>query len=117
MPAAQQVNVEMVDSLAAVRAGVDDQAVAVGEVLGAGDFHGCGEEMAEHGGVLRRGMGVGGEVLLGDEQDMDRRLRIDVREGEDVVILIEALGGDGTGCDFAEEAIHKDKIREARYEM
>ena len=91
MPPAEQVDVEVVDGLATVRAGVDNQAIAIGEILLAGDFVRCGEKVAEHGRVLRRGVGVRGKVLFGDEQDVYRRLRVDIREGEDVVVLIEAL--------------------------
>jgi hypothetical protein len=49
-------------------------------------------------------MGESGEMLFGDKQDVHRRLRVDVREGEDMVILVEALNGNGAGGDFAEEA-------------
>jgi len=44
--AAQQVDVEMVDGLAAVGAGVEDYAIAVGEAFGAGDLGCRPEEMA-----------------------------------------------------------------------
>ena len=43
---------EVVDGLAAVRAGVDDEAVAAVEVVGAGEIPGFGEEAAEESGVL-----------------------------------------------------------------
>ena len=112
MAAAEQVDVQVVNGLATIRARVDDQAIAIREFLGSRDLTSCGDEMAEHGGILRRGVGERGEVLFGDEQDVHRRLRVDVREGEDVVVLIEAIDGDGAGGDFAEEAIHKAVNRE-----
>jgi len=106
-PAAEQVDVQMVDRLAAVGAGVDDQAVAVGKVLCAGDFAGGVEELAEALGVVLRGVRVRSDVVFGDDEDVDRRLRIDVGEGEGVLVLVDAGGGDFAGDDFAEEAAHQ----------
>jgi hypothetical protein len=101
---AEEVEVEVLDGLAAVGAGVDDDAVAVGEVLLAGDFGGGGEELAEERGVGGGGVGERGDVLFGDDEDVDGGLGVDVREGEDVVVLIEASDGDGAGGNLAEEA-------------
>jgi len=112
MPPPKQVDVQVVDGLATIGAGVDNQAVAFGKILGTGDLSGGGDQMAEHGGILGRGMGQRGEVLFGDDQNVHRCLRIDVRKREDVAILIEALDGDGARGDFAEQTIHK-----TRYEM
>jgi len=107
MPSAKQMDVEVVDGLAAVGAGVNDQPVAISQVLLTRDFSCCRDQMPEHGCILRRCVGKRGDVLLRDEQDMYRCLRVDVREGEDMVVLIDALGGDGAGDDFAEETIHR----------
>ena len=98
---------EVVDGLAAVGAGVDDETVAFGEVLGAGDFAGGVEELAEDAGVVLRGVGVRGEVVLGDDEDVRRGLGVDVREGEGVLVFVEAGDGDFAGDDFAEEAGHR----------
>jgi len=106
MPAAEQVDVQMVDGLAAVGAGVDDQPIAIAEILSSCDLAGGGNKLAEHGCVLRRGVIERGEMLFGDEQDVHRRLGVNVREGEDVVVLIEAFDGNGAGDDFAEQTIH-----------
>ena len=106
MAAAEEVDVEVVDGLAAVGAGVDDEAVAVGEVLPAGDFAGCVEEVAEGGFVVLRGVGVGGQVVFGDDEDVGGGLGIDVREGEGLLVFVDAGGGDFAGDDFAEEAGH-----------
>jgi len=103
--ATEEVQVEVVDGLAAIVAGVDDQAVAVGEGVGAGEIGGDGGEMAEEGSVVRGGVGERGEVLLGDDEDVSGGLRVDVGEGEGEVVLVEAGGGDGAGDDLAEEAV------------
>jgi len=44
--AAEKVDVKVVDGLAAVAGGVDDSAVAFGEIFLAGDFSGGGEQSA-----------------------------------------------------------------------
>jgi len=58
----------------------------------AGDFLGGGEEMAEDGMMFRRNGGMACMVLLGDEEDVDRGLRSDVAEGEDMGILVDNVG-------------------------
>ena len=44
----------------------------------------------------------GREVLTGNNQDMDRRLRVDVREGIDLVILVNRSGSYLSREDIAE---------------
>ncbi len=56
--------------------------------------------MSAGGGVRERG-----EVLLGNDQDMHRRLWIDVGKREDVLVLKEMRDGDRAGGNLAEEAI------------
>lgn len=47
MAPAEEVDVEMVDGLAAVAAGVDDGAVSLGETEGGGQFCGYIQQMAQ----------------------------------------------------------------------
>jgi hypothetical protein len=107
--AAEQMDVQVIDGLAAVGAGVDDETIATGQVLVLRNLHGGGEEMAEQGGVLRCGVCVRCEMLLGDQQDVRGRLRVKVWKGEHLVVLVEACDGESTGGDVAEEAVHKDR--------
>jgi hypothetical protein len=46
-------------------------------------------------------------MLLGNNQQMGRCLRIDVRKDNTVLILVHTIGGDGTGYDFAEQTIYR----------
>jgi hypothetical protein len=113
---AEEVEMEVVDGLSAVGAGVEDDAVAASvlanaEVLLAGDLGGGGEEVAEEGGVGWNSVGERGDVALGDDEDVDGGLGVDVGEGEGEVVLVEAGDGDGGGGDLAEEA-HKAVSRE-----
>ena len=87
---AEEVEMEVVDGLSAVGAGVEDDAVAVGEVLKAGDFGGGGEEVAEEGCVGWNSVGERGDVAFGDDEDVGRGLGIDVGDGEGEVVLVEA---------------------------
>ena len=105
------MDVEVVDGLAAVGAGVDDEAVAVGEVLGAGDFADGVEEMAEERFVILRRMGMRGEVVLGDDEDVGGSLRVEVREGESLLVFVDAGGGDFSRDDLAEETAHETECR------
>ena len=47
---------------------------------------------------------------LGDDQDVGRRLGVDVVEGEDLVVLVGDLGGDLARHDLAEEAGHGRRV-------
>jgi len=91
--------------LAAVFAGVDDDAVAAGELFLAGDVCGGGEEVAEDLAVLGGGVGVRDDVVLGDEQQVGGRLGVDVREADGVGVFVDLCGGDLAAYDFAEEAV------------
>lgn len=103
--AAEHVNVEVFDGLAAVRAGVDDEPVATFEVLGAGDLAGGGEQIAEQGGVFGQGVGVGGDVTFGNDEHVHGRLGVDVGEGDGMGILMQARDRDFPGDNFAEETV------------
>ncbi len=51
LPSSQQMQVKMIDGLAAVGTGVDDEAETVVEMLLLCNFVGCGEELTEEFGV------------------------------------------------------------------
>ena len=90
----------MVDGLAAVGPGVDDDAVAFGEVFG-GQVGGGFQQVAE-------GLAVGFFhvrcVGFGDQEPVGGGLRVDVEEGEREVVLVENLHGDFMSGDLTEEA-------------
>ncbi len=104
--AAEQVNVEMIHGLASVGTGVDDHAVAFVEVVGAGDAGGGPEQVAEQFAVAPGGLGHGDDVLARGDEDVDRRLRMDVCEGVAELILVEGGGGNAPFNDHAKEAAH-----------
>ena len=48
----------------------------------------------------------GSDVLPGNDQEVHRRLRIDILEGDRQIVLIQALRGDLPGSDLAEQTLH-----------
>lgn len=96
---------EMVYGLSPVRTCVDDQAVAVVEVLRTGDVACFREQCAEETSVLGESMRVRADVAFRDDEDVDRRLRVDVGKSEDVVRFVETFRWNSARDDLAEEAI------------
>mgnify|MGYP000131600046 CR=1 FL=1 len=83
---------EVHDGLAGVNALVGDDAETVLQTLGLGDLlDGVG-----HGahGLGRHAVGDVAVVLLRDHERVDRRLRVEVVEGDDLVVLIDNGRGD-----------------------
>lgn len=87
-------------------AGVDHQPVAsVGDVLGlgqlVGDMNHMSEEMLLFGGDVS-----GGEyVSLGHDEHVRRCLRVDIADGDNVVILVEDVARYLSGDDATEYAV------------
>ena len=98
------MQMQVIDGLSAVGAGVDDDAKTVVEMLLLSDLVGCGEELTED---LVRGRGVRerSEVSLGDDQQVNGRLWINVREREHSFGFIDTCDGDHAVGDLAEEAV------------
>ena len=93
---AEQVHMEMRHFLVTVTTAVGDDAVAgFGDTPLSGDL----PQGADHGRMLRR-RGLSGKIVerdifaLGDDQDVGRGQRIDVVEGEDVLVLIDFVAWD-----------------------
>lgn len=70
-----------------------------------GDFVRGKEQFAQKLSVIGRGVRDGGDVSLRNDQDMHRRLRMNVGKRKDVLILIEPGDWNDAASDFAEEAI------------
>ena len=98
---AEYVDVEVMDGLPSVITGVEDQAIAFWE-FALGQSRGFFEEMAEE---LGGSFGGVGEVLFGDEEPVGGSLRVDIGEGEGVVVFVDSLDRDLVLGDLAEEAV------------
>lgn len=106
MASAEQMEVEMIHGLAAVFAGVDDDAIAFAKALVAGDCGGCREEVAEQIAIRGAGIVERGKVFAGNDENVDGRLRVEIGEGVTELVLVDGGGRDGTIGDLAEEAGH-----------
>jgi hypothetical protein len=104
--AAEDVEVEMIDALAAVGAGVDDDTIPIGQALFARNIGGGGEKVAEQGGVTAADACERCDVLARDHEKMGRRLRVNVSERDALFVLVNGLGGNGSSDDLAKKAIH-----------
>ncbi len=67
-------------------------------------------QVTEKALVRRGGFGDPRDFLLWDDQEMDRRLRVDVVEGETSVILENDPGGNFAGDDPGENRTHLPDI-------
>ncbi len=85
VPAAEQVDVEVVDGLAAIGAGVDDQAVAVVETLARATSPAAARRWPSSAASSGKACACEAMWRLGMSRTCVGRLRVDVREGEDVV--------------------------------
>src|ERR1700682_203534 len=103
--AADDVDMQMIHVLSSHPTGVDDGPEAVGRALLAGERAGLRHHLAEHLGVLDAHVRQRIHVLLGDDHEVHRRERIDVVEGEHVVVLVHLAAGDLAGHDLAEDAV------------
>ena len=100
---------QVLHRLSGVIPAVGDNAESPGEVFLSGD-HSGGLQAA------RRKMGIAGidgsggfDMLLGYNQNMRRRLRIDVPESKDEIILVNLCRRDLSVDDLAEQAIGHSK--------
>ena len=94
---------EVHDGLAGVDTLVGDDAETVLQALNLGDLL----DGVSHGthGLGRYVVGDVAVVLLGDHERVDRRLGVEVVEGDDLVVLVDNSRGDLVVGDFTEDAI------------
>ena len=96
----------MIHGLAAILAGIDHHAVAVGEAFVAGDPRRGPQQVAEQRAVPFGAVSQRRDVLARRDQHMHRRLRVKVREGIALLVLVDGGGGDASINDLAKEATH-----------
>lgn len=110
-PSSQQMQVQMIDGLPAIRPGVHHDTKSLGEILLRRQFcSGC-HELAEENCVVGTGLRERGDVFARDDEQVHGRLRMNVGERYAGFIFIELLRGDFAANDFAEYAVHGDDLR------
>jgi hypothetical protein len=95
------MEVEVMDGLTGLLTDVGDHAVALQPQL-LGDLGDDGEDVSHHGGVVLGHFGHGGDVRLGDDQEVGGSLGINVIKGETDLVLIDFIGRDLPFGDLAE---------------
>jgi|GEM_PF-1540884 len=101
MASAQQVEVEVVNGLTAVAAGVDDDAMATRK-LTLPNRAGCIQELPKQFRGRRFDID---EVLPRNYEEMCRGHGIGIREGHACFIFVNGLDGDRASGDLAEDAV------------
>lgn len=96
----------MIDGLAAVGAGVDHDAITLGQLFRAGDF-GCGaHEVTEQRTIVGIALGKRGDVAARSDEHMHGGCGMNVGEGVTLVVLVDGGGGNASVNDFAKDAAH-----------
>lgn len=96
----------MIDGLSSVLAGVHYGPVSAGQPFGASYLGGRPKQVPHHCAVILIGLGHGRNVLARNNENMDRRLRLDIRKRVTLVILVNGFGRDASINDPAEKAAH-----------
>jgi hypothetical protein len=95
----------MVDALSCLVA-------AVGDYTEVSDSHFCGhfsddlEAMGNHGGILRCNGSGRLDMRLGNDQEVNGGLRVDVIKGIDLLVLIDLFGGNLSVYNGTKQTIH-----------
>src|SRR5262245_59455947 len=107
LAAGEDVQVQMEYALARLGAVVhhETECIAHAELLR--HFAGRKQQVPEQSLVLAACARQPVDLFLWDEQDMRRRLRIDVAEGQAQVVLIDDVGRDLAPDDLAEKGCHR----------
>ena len=92
MTSAQQMKMEVKNGLACVRTCVDDYAKAfLRDTLFLRELGGNQKNIANYFSIVSAQIRKRGDMLARDNQNMNRRLRIDVLEGHHGVIFVEHI--------------------------
>src|SRR6187551_4133341 len=102
---AEQVEVQVENALPRIGSHVRDETPArLVDPLGAGEMGRSLGDVGQHRSVLVGEVLERRDVVLGDQQDVRGRLRIQIPEGDHPIGLPQDLGGDLSGGDLAEDA-------------
>ena len=98
---AQQMQMQVIHRLAAVVAGVHDYAITGGEFFFARDLCYRPQQMAQQRGVFLARFRERNDVLARHNQQVNRRLRMNVRKGDTFLILVNTSRGNASIDDLA----------------
>src|SRR5690349_23702785 len=93
------------DRLACAGSNVVNRSVAILDSALASDLRSSKLAISQNLSVLRLCLFEASNVLFGNDQDVSRRLRLDVFKGEHPVIFKHLLGGDFSGDHLAKKTV------------
>ena len=93
---------KVIHGLPPILSRVDHRAVAIGQSLVTRDLRRDQMEMAQQGTVFDGGVFNRSQVRARNNQHVNGRLRIDIREGVALLILVDGLRGNASIDDSAE---------------
>ena len=99
------MQVEMVDGLTAIVAGIHYDTVATIELLSTRQLRGRSHQMSQNRGVRFGRVGHGGHMLFGNDEEVPGRLRMDVGKRKCMLVFEKTLRRNRAGNDPAEETI------------
>lgn len=100
---------QMRDGFAGIGTVIDDEAkAALADVKLFGERSGFEEQMAKDLMIFRLRLGDPRNRFLGNDEHMNRCLRLDVLEGDDFVVFVENFGGDFAVDDFFKKGFAHD---------
>lgn len=98
---------QMVDDLTAFLIDVADQPVALlGDPLFVGKLFGDQHHVGDQRTVIIREIVGRGDLFVGNDEDMGRRLGIDVSEAGDQIVFVDDVSGGVAGNDLGEDGRH-----------
>jgi hypothetical protein len=99
------VDVQVKHRLSGARTYVQNCSVSLLDLALAGDFGSRKMASAYYFGIFRLRFFESGEMVFRNDQHMCRCFRVDIVEGENVVILVDFAGGDLAPQDTAKQAV------------
>lgn len=104
--AAQHVEVQVLYNLPGIFTDVGNHAVAGADnTFGLSNLLHGGKQAPKHGGILSAQIMRRCKMLLRDHQHMNGRLRLNIVEGEHMLVFEDFRRGNFAGDDFAEDAV------------
>jgi len=109
------MHVQVIDRLSAIVARIDDDSVAFGQPLFARKIRRDPQQMPQQRGMLLACLGQRNKMLPRCNQQVHRRLRMNIREGITPVVLVLRHRRNASINDLAEEAAHnRNSVQERR---
>ena len=105
MPSAQHMQMQMIHRLSAIGPGIDDYSIAVIQMQRPRQLRRHRHQMSQQRRMLRQRIRQRSDVLLRNYKQVNRRLRMDVVEGNRQRIVMNTLRRNLTGNDLAEQTV------------